>query len=612
MFCGGFFMACTEDMIYSDEYYDLIIDFNLIENYIFPDCLQNLDAQFKIGYYPRQYLPPLSVTAYGYSAIPKVFCLTDTSALEVTNILFLQNQPALDLKGEGVMVGFVDTGINYQDELFQNSDGTTRIVGIWDQTIPGRVASPEMNQDMFWENEADMPNSGNVPEDILNFGNVSKDTPNFGNVPDGFLYGTEYTEEEINLALNSEAPLSVVPSVDENGHGTFLAGVTCGGGNPANDFIGAVPLSAIAMVKCKQTKENLREYYHIPSGVECYQENDIMTGVAWLQQLAEKRNMPLVVCISMGSGLGSHSGDSPLSVFLNNMGLRRGRAVAISAGNEANARHHYEGRGLVQGQREDVEISVGNGVKGFVLELWASVPELYQVAVVSPTGEVFQPQGGPGAGKAEHTFIFEGTTVSLEYDIVVGINSNQLAFLRFTNPLQGIWIIRVTARQVIQGSYNMWLPMSQLMTGEVFFLRSTPDITATTPSFTRSGIGVGAFVAKGNSIYPDSGRGFSTTGEIKPDLAAPGVNVMGPDRRGNFTTMTGTSVSTAITAGACAQLLEWGIVKGRYTTLNSSEIRTILTRGARRDANRSYPNREWGFGALDVFEALNQLRDSLQ
>lgn len=562
-------MACTEEMIYSEDYYDLIIDFNLIENYIFPECLQSIDTQFKVGYYPSLELPPLSVTDYTYSAIPKVFCLTDTSALEVTNILFLQNQPALDLKGEGVLVGFVDTGINYQDELFRNSDGTTRIAGIWDQTLQN------------------------------------------GEKPEGFLYGSQFLEEQINEALAAENPLALVPSIDENGHGTFLAGISCGGGNPANDFVGAVPFSTIAMVKCKQTKENLREYYHIPQNTECYQENDIMAGVAWLQQLAESLNMPLVVCIAMGSGLGSHSGDSAISVFLNNVGLRRGHAISISAGNEANARHHYEGRGLEQDQREDVEISVGSNVRGFVLELWASVPELYQVAVVSPTGEVFQPQGGPGAGKAEYTFIFEGTTVSLEYEIVVGINSNQLAFLRFTNPLQGIWIIRVTARQVIQGNYNMWLPMSELMTGEVFFLRSTPDITATTPSFTRAGISTAAFLAKGNSLYPESGRGFSTSGEIKPDLAAPGVDVMGPDRRGNFTTMTGTSVAAAITAGACAQLLEWGIVKGRYTTLNSSEIRTILTRGARRDSERTYPNREWGYGALDVFEALNQLRDGM-
>ena len=583
-------MACEQEMIYSDEYYDLIIDYNLIENYIFPECIQSVDARFKVGYYPRAELPPLSVVDYSYSAIPKCFCLTDYSALEVTNILFLQNQPVLDLNGEGVMIGFVDTGIEYRNPVFRNEDGSTRIAAIWDQTIPGADAMEERRE--VAENE----------------NNVNGGNDRIGRNPQGFLYGTEYSEEEINQALASEVPLSVVPSTDTNGHGTFLAGISCGGRNPAKQFVGAAPLATLAVVKCKEAKQNLKDYYFIPPNAVCFQENDIMAGVAWLQGQADQRNMPLVVCITMGSGLGSHMGDCPLSLYLNNFGLRRGRVITVSAGNEANARHHFYSAGLETGQQENVEISVGSNVNGFVLELWASVPNLYQVAVLSPTGELFQPVGGPGTGKKEYRFLFENTTVSIEYDIVEGANANQLAFLRFATPLQGIWTIRVTGRQTIQGGYHMWLPQSELMSGEVFFLRSTPDVTATSPAYTPSAVSTGAFLARGNSLYPESGRGFSANGEIKPDLTAPGVNVYGPDCLGNFTTMTGTSVAAAITAGACAQLLEWGLVKGQYASLNSVEMRSILTRGARRTPDRSYPNPEWGYGTLDVFEALNQLR----
>lgn len=564
-------MACNKTQIYDENFYDLIIDYKLVENYMFPECLQPIDERFQVGYYSRERFPLLSVTDYSYGGIPHIYCLTDASALEVTNIMFLQKQPALELQGEGVLVGFVDTGIQYDNPLFRNPDGTTRIVAIWDQTA---------------ENAGDE-----------------------SNLPKGFLYGREYTKEKIDLALREENPFLQVPVTDDNGHGTFLAGVCCGGGNLANNFVGAVPLAAIAAVKCKEAKQNLRDYYFIPEHAVCYQENDIMAGVAWLRQKAEQLRMPLVICIGMGCGLGSHSGDEPLSILLEDIGLERGRAVTVAAGNEANARHHYEGRGLRQGAQDDVEISVGSGVKGFVLELWAGAAELYQVAVVSPTGEVFQPQGGPGAGKAEYTFLFEGTTVSLEYEIAIGLNSNQLVFLRFFNPLEGIWIIRVTGRSIIQGNYNMWLPMGELITGEVFFLRSVPDITATSPAYARFAVSTGAFAADGSRLYPDSGRGFSAAGEVKPDLAAPGVDITGPDRRGNFITMTGTSISAALTAGACAQLLEWGIVKGNYQTLNSSEIRTILIRGAKRSADRVYPNREWGYGALDVLSALNQLRN---
>ena len=592
-------MPCNEDAVYSNEYYDLIIDYNLIENYIFPDCLQSIDARFKIGYYPRAGLPALSVADYSYSAIPQMFALTDYEALEVTNILFLQNQPVLDLKGEGVMIGFVDTGIDYDNPVFRNEDGSTRIAAIWDQTLRGTYVIEETIGERV----------ENVP--INDRGNLTIEN-NEANIvdrrPQGFLYGREFSESEINQALASDQPFSLVESRDDNGHGTFLAGVACGGGNPANNFIGAAPLAKIAVVKCKEAKKNLKDYYFVPEGATCFQENDIMAGIAWLNQQAEKQNMPLVVCVSMGSSLGSHTGGSPLSQYINNLGLRRGKVITVSAGNEANARHHFQNRELEENQIDNVEISVERGVAGFVLELWATAPNLYQVGVLSPTGELFEPMGGAGVRRAEHFFLFENTEVSIEYDITVGGGANQLAFLRFTTPLQGLWTIRVTARQTIRGGYNMWLPQSELMSGNVFFLRSTPDITATTPSFSIAAVSTGAFLPRGNSLYPESGRGFGAGGEIKPDLAAPGVNVTGPDQYGNFTTMTGTSVAAAITAGACAQLLEWGIVKGRYTTLNSVEMRTILTRGARRSVDRTYPNPEWGFGSLDVFEALNQLR----
>ena len=165
-------MACEQEMIYSDEYYDLIIDYNLIENYIFPECIQSVDARFKVGYYPRAELPPLSVVDYSYSAIPKCFCLTDYSALEVTNILFLQNQPVLDLNGEGVMIGFVDTGIEYRNPVFRNEDGSTRIAAIWDQTIPGADA---------------MEGRREVAE---NENNVNGGNDRIGRNPQGFLYGT--------------------------------------------------------------------------------------------------------------------------------------------------------------------------------------------------------------------------------------------------------------------------------------------------------------------------------------------------------------------------------------------------------------------------------------
>ena len=556
-----------QEAVYSEEYYDLIIDYNGIVEYLIPACVQKINTDYDIGYYPRTNLPLLNMQDYMYFGIPKCYTLTDKSALEASNILVLQNQPSLDLKGRGVLVGFVDTGIDYRDPLFQKSDGTTRIKAIWDQTRPE------------------------------------------GESPEGFLYGTLYTEEMINRALASPEPMEAVPSGDELGHGTFLAGVAAGGENTEHVFIGAAPEASIAVVKCKQAKQYLRDFYLIPQDTPCYQENDIMSGVAWLHALADALEMPLVVCIAMGSSMGAHDGSGPLSMYLNDLGLRRRRVICIAAGNEANARHHYRGSGIRQGNEEDVEISVGSGIRGFTMEFWAVTPEIYQITILSPTGELLPVRAGQTGGRDEYTFLFENTTVTVDYGIVGVRNANQLVFIRMENPIAGIWTLRVTAKQVISGEYHIWLPVSGFLSGEVFFLRSNPDTTATEPSYSPSAITLGAYQAAGESLFPDSGRGYSITGTIKPELAAPGVDIQGPGFRGHFISMTGTSASAAVASGACAQLLQWGIVDGNYPSLNSTEIKNILIRGARRNPERNYPNREWGYGILDVYEALNSLRN---
>ena len=78
-----------------------------------------------------------------------------------------------------------------------------------------------------------------------------------GNPPEGFSYGSEYTREEINRALQADNPLEVVPHRDENGHGTFMAGIACGSYDEQGDFIGAAPDSEIVMVKLKEQKNIL-------------------------------------------------------------------------------------------------------------------------------------------------------------------------------------------------------------------------------------------------------------------------------------------------------------------------------------------------------------------
>lgn len=561
-------MSNCRQQIHSNDYYDFIVPYGVgPEQITVSGCTQRISEDYDIFYFPREGLPSLSIADYSYTTIPKCYGLLDTTALEASGILRMQNQPVLSLKGDGVLIGFIDTGIDYTNKLFRYADGSSRIVRIWDQSITD------------------------------------------GETPEGILYGSEYTKEVIDRALASENPYDIVPSRDENGHGTFLAGVACGNEDAEADFIGAAPQAQIAVVKLKEAKQYLREFFFVPEGVPAYQENDIMMGVAYLDYLANVLNMPLVICIALGNSIGSHGKNGPLSGYLNFICTRRRRSIVVAGGNEANSRHHFQGRIAEDMSYEDVEVTVENDMGGFFLEMWANSPELYSVSVISPTGE--QIRRVPVRENASETFrfVFEKTVVMIDYRIETREEANQLIYMRFIAPKRGLWVIRVYPENIINGSYNMWLPMAQLTDGKVYFLRSNPEITLTSPSNARQVITVGGYNAVNQSMFADSGRGYTISGEIKPDFAAPAVNVYGPGLRGDYIRFTGTSAAAAVTTGAVAQIMQWALVELNSPRLSNAGIKNMLIRGTGKSNDRSYPNREWGYGTLDVYQAFERLRN---
>ena len=362
-------------------------------------------------------------------------------------------------------------------------------------------------------------------------------------------------------------------------------------------------------MKLKGAKEYLREFFFVPDGVPAYQENDIMMGVSYLDNLANVLNMPLVICLALGNSIGSHGKNGPLSSYLNFICTRRRRSVVVAGGNEANSRHHFQGRIAEDMAYEDVEVTVEEDMNGFFLEMWANSPELYSVSVISPTGE--QIRRVPVRENASETFrfVFEKTIVMIDYRIETREEANQLIYMRFIAPKRGLWVIRVYPENIINGSYNMWLPMAQLTNGQVYFLRSNPEVTLTSPSNAKQVITVGGYNAANQSMFADSGRGYTISGEIKPDFAAPAVNVYGPGLRGDYIRFTGTSAAAAVTTGAVAQIMQWALVELNSPRLSNAGIKNMLIRGTGKSNDRSYPNREWGYGTLDVYQAFERLRN---
>lgn len=576
-------MSCTNSVA-SEDFADFIAPyFTTPEEFIRSqgtDCIDFVNSTLAVVYVPLSTVTPSTYTSYTYSAVPKLYSLLDVTSMDAAGITPAGELPVLNNQGAGVIVGFVDTGINYTDSLFRNVDGSTRIIGIWDQT-----------------NNSD--NSNNIENE------TAKPFSAFS-----ALYGTQYTAEEINLALNSDNPASIVPTRDENGHGTFLASIAAGNRDERAGFSGAAPQASIAMVKLKPAKQYLRDFYLIQDGAEAYQENDIMMGVSYLYFLARKYSMPLVVCIPLGTNMGSHMGMSRLGQYLNQVSLSNGSAVITAAGNETGARHHF--RAVMDADTDEVtaELRVGEREAGFSMELWAENMGAYTVGFISPTGEVAREISVPLRGENTVSFLLEQTQITVYTQIADVSSGSQFIFMRFENPMSGIWRILIRNSLDIRETFHIWLPVRGFISDETYFLRPDPDTTITDPGNARYPITVTAYDHTKNSIYIHASRGYSLSGRIKPDLAAPGVNILGASVSGRrLTRMSGTSVSAAHLAGAAAILLNWGVLNANYPYLNTPVLKSIFVRGAQRNPTLTYPNREFGYGTLNLYEAFLHLRN---
>lgn len=578
-------MDCSTT-IQSDDYADFILGYyfylqTLAEN---PNivCMNNVNNQFAIVQVPLSQMPDINLENLPYTLIPKLYTTLDTTSIEASGILPTLNQPYLNARGQGVLVGFIDTGIDYKNPAFRNPGGSTRILGIWDQTIQS-----ENSGESEWTQSP---------------------------------YGAEYTSEQIDQALNSEDPYSIVPSRDEDGHGTFIAGVAAGSNLPEQNFTGAAPESSIAVVKLKQAKTYLKDFFLVSDDVNVFQESDIMMGIKYLLYLSRKYSLPLSLCISVGTNSGSHDGTSALPQHLGAVSNTSSLVTVVAAGNEAGYGHHYFGSIPADTAYEDVELRVAPDENGFTIELWAREPEVYSIGFISPTGEVINRIPNiPRGSDHRISFVLERTVITVNYQLSVASSGSQLIFMRFEAPTPGIWQIRVYSSLFINGQYHMWLPVHGFISPETYFLRPNPDTTITEPGNASPPITVSTYNHQNSSLYIHSSRGYTRMGAIKPDLAAPGVDVSGlallPGRQTEFpqtlplTSKTGSSIAAAHTAGAAAVLLSWGITEDNLPGINTSVAKAYLIRGATRNPALTYPNKEWGFGLLNLYNSFIQLRE---
>lgn len=523
---------------------------------------QKINGIYGVVYAPLTEIGTLNINTYSYSFIPKCYTHMDLGSLSASGITRLQEHPYLQLKGSGTAVAVVDSGIDYRNPVFQNEMGS-KILCIWDQTLEGD----------------------------------GKEVP----------YGRVFWKKDIDQALASGNPLEIVPSVDTDGHGTRMAAIAAGNYFPEENFSGAAPEAMLIIVKVKPAKKYLREFYLFPAEAEIFQENDIMTGMDFAVRIANDRRMPLSLCLGIGSSQGAHIGKNPLSLYVDYISQYSLISVSIAAGNEGAARHHYAGRLTDRENQASAELRVGNKEPGFTMEFWGEPPEIYNLSLQSPTGEILDISASLGEVTQELSFVFVETRVKVNYVSIERQTGYTLVYFQFIQPAPGIWRIFVRGRDGQNVGFHIWLPVQGLISEETYFLEPSPYNTVTAPGDSLESITVTAYQYRDNSLYVQASRGFMPDGNVVPQVAAPGVQIRVPQLNGLYGNASGTSLSAAQTAGAAALLFEWAVIRGNQPYFTGSSVKNYITRGAEREERMQYPNRDWGFGRMDLYHTFELL-----
>lgn len=465
----------------------------------------------------------------------------------------------LQLTGRGVLIGIVDSGVDYRHPAFLTADGKSRILRLWDQSIPG-------------------------------------------NPPEGYATGTEYTNEEINeaLSLSVQEGRRLVPSEDVSGHGTAVLGVAAG-----SDFSrGAVNRGVAYESDLLVVKMGIPRQDSFPRTTE------LMQGVDYLVRQAIRLGRSIAINLSFGNNYGSHRGDSLLETYLDNVSGMGKNVICVGMGNNGNDALHTGGM-LSPGEIQEIELGVGAFEPTLNVQLWKNYEDEMEIYLEHPAGERVGPLFetlGAQRWQAGNTKLLIYYGKPAPYHVTQEIYVDFLPQDEKTPYVDsGVWKIILAARNIKNGEYFLWLPGGKTLNPGTAFYLPRPQGTLTIPATARRVISVGAYDARQNTYADFSGRGCRALPYPKPDLAAPGVDIYAPRPGGGYAAFTGTSFSTPFVTGAAAILMEWGIIRRNDPYLYGEKLKAYLRRGAKAlQGSEKLPNDLIGWGALCVAQSVPQ------
>ena len=466
-------------------------------------------------------------------------------------------RPPYSLTGQGILVGIVDSGIDIFHPDFRKEDGTTRIVGLWDQTL-----TPEEG-------------SGQAP-------------------PEGYQRGVYFSEEDINTILQNE---SRSPTQDRSGHGTHVAGIAAGNGRASRGENRGVAYEAdILVVKLGS-----------PTAEGFPQTAQLMQGIDFCVRMSIRRNEPLALNLSYGNNYGSHTGTSLIETYLDTVANMGRTTICVGSGNEGNLARHAAVE-LMMGMNSLIEFVVAPGEYNLAIQIWKQYTDSFQIRLTSPSGdEIILGEDLQGM----YRYVIDGTELlwyfgdPAPYSIVQEIYFELLPEGVSSNIRSGVWKIVFIPKMVVDGQIDLWMPSGSSINRETGFLISDAVRSLTSPSAASRPITVGAYNGDTDSYAPFSGRGYVCCGWVKPDLVAPGVDILSCSPGGGYVSRTGTSMACPFVTGSAALLMQYGIVEGRDPYLFGQKVKAFLIRGARQlPAFEEYPNDSVGWGALCVRDSL--------